>query len=169
MPAIAFDVNTMNDAGTITHVGFTATQTIRWTSGDNPTVTAASVSFGTPVRTVDDNLTVYALYQNSGDSDLYVKKSTDKGATFGSGTDVFTATVTAADTNVSKNQLAYLRGSTVFPFLVNDNGTLKYNEVVLRTDAVGALVDGTSSVSGAGDVRLRPRQALARSPPLPRP
>ena len=134
--AAALDVCTF---GATSHIGFTPAQTFRWTSADNPTVTAASVTFGTPTRTVNDGADVHALYQNSADSDLYVKKSTDSGATFGTGTNVFTATVTAADANVSKNQTAYQRGSSiVFPYIVNDNATLKYNEAVIRSTAVAA-------------------------------
>lgn len=137
--AATLDACTFNDAGTIRHVGFTPAQTIRWASADNPTVTAAAVAFGTPTRTADDGTDVYALYQNSADSDLYIKKSTDRGATFAAGTDVFTATVAAVDANLSKNQLAYQRGSdVVFPYIVNDNGTLKYNESIVRTTAVAA-------------------------------
>jgi hypothetical protein len=123
-----------DSSGTIKHVGYTAAQSIRWDSADNPTVTAASITFGTPVRATDDGTDAWALYQNSADSDLYVKKSTDNGATFGSGIDVFTATVAAADANVSKNQAIYLRGTAyVIPYVVNDNGTLKYNEYTVRT------------------------------------
>jgi hypothetical protein len=123
-----------DSSGTIKHVGYTAAQSIRWDSADNPTVTAASITFGTPVRATDDGTDAWALYQNSADSDLYTKKSTDNGATFGTGTDVFTATVTAADANVSKNQAIYLRGTQyVIPYLANDGGTWKYNEAVVRT------------------------------------
>jgi len=149
------DACSYNDAGTIRHVGYTAAQTIRWASADNPTVTAASMVTGTPVRATDDGTTVYALYQNSADGDLYVKSSTDNGATFGSGTNVFTGTVAAAAANVSKNQLVYQRGSNVVvPYLVNDNSVLKYNESTVRTVITGTLFvnEVADTISAAGTV-----------------
>jgi len=139
--------------GTIRHVGYTAASAFRWTSADNPTVTNAAVTFGTPVRATDDSGKFYALYQNSTDSDLYVKSSTDNGATFGTGTNVFTATVAAADANLSKNQLIYQRGNNfVIPYIVNDSGTLKYNESTVRSAAVNMTLtadSGSYALTGA--------------------
>jgi len=144
------DACSYDDAGTIRHVGFTAAQSIRWASADNPTVTAATVTFGTPVRVADDGTDVYALYQNSADSDLYTKKSTDNGATFGSAVSAFVGTVTAAAASVSKNQLIYQRGNFVFPYLVNDGGsTWKYNEYTVRSVSTNKTLDATVGASYA--------------------
>lgn len=145
------DASAFDNAGTIRHAAFTAAQAVRWASADNPTVTAASVTFGTPVRTVDDGTDVYALYQSSADSDLYIKKSTDFGATFGTAISAFVGTVASAAANLSKNQTAYQRGfAIVFPYIVNDNGTLKYNEYTIRTLTPTAA----SSIGGAGAVTV---------------
>jgi hypothetical protein len=153
-----------DDAGTIRHVGFTAGQSIRWASADNPTVTAATVTFGTPVRATDDGTDVYALYQSSTDSDLYTKKSTDNGATFGSAVSAFVGTVTAADANVSKNQTIYLRGSNyVVPYLVNDGGTWKYNETTVRSLATGytlTALTGAFTLAGVSPILRVERKAL---------
>ena len=129
------DACTYNNAGTTKVVALTSGRAIRFDSADNPSIASStSVTMGTPVRATDDGTDVYALYQSSTDSDLYTKKSTDNGATFGSAVSAFVGTVTAADANVSKNQLIYQRGSNVvIPYLVNDNSVLKYNEYVVRT------------------------------------
>jgi len=129
------DACSYNNAGTTKVVALTSGRAIRFDSADNPSIASStSVTMGTPVRATDDGTDAYVLYQNSTDSDLYVKKSTDNGATFGSAVSAFVGTVTAADANVSKNQLIYQRGSNVvIPYIVNDNGTLKYNEHTVRS------------------------------------
>ena len=147
----ASDIVSFDDAGTIRHVAFHSIGTAhRWASADNPTISTASYSGGSgSVRGVDDSQNVYALYVLPADGDLYIKSSSDDGATWGSATNVFTGTIsTSGDTSVSKNQTAYQRGSSVvFPYVVNDNGTLKYNEYLIRTVVISNV--GTANGVGA--------------------
>jgi len=158
------DVVTINDSGTIRHVGLTAVGEFRFTSADNPTIsTNLTAILGTPARGVDDSLIAYALYRDSASSDLYVKTSSDFGATWGTGAASFVATVAGVDTNLSKNQHAYQRGSlVVFPYIVNDNGTLKYNEYTVRTLAPPAaeldLTVGAVAVAGPAQTLRADRQ-----------
>jgi hypothetical protein len=107
-------------------------------SADNPTEATGDTSImsnpSIPTACFVDGTDVWALLANSSDSDLYVAKSTDNGATFGSATNAMTATVAAAGTNLSVDGNIFTRGSSVvIPYVVNDNGTLKYNEYVVRT------------------------------------
>ena len=148
------DACSYNNAGTTKVVALTSGRAIRFDSADNPSIASStSVTMGTPVRATDDGTDAYVLYQNSTDSDLYTKKSTDNGATFGSAVSAFVGTVTAADANVSKNQLIYQRGSNVvIPYIVNDNGTLKYNEYVIRSVSTNKTLTadgGSYALTGA--------------------
>jgi len=115
--------------------------TLRLDSSDNPTVTfanqsiaAATIPHRIGVDISNDEVTI--AYRSSADSDLYAIKSTDDGATFGSPASLFVGTVANADANLSKNASGgmYQRGSNfVVGYIVNDNGTLKYNEYVIRS------------------------------------
>lgn len=101
-------------------------------SGNTPTLNtsnAPSAVSTAPAALFVDGVDVWAVGRNSADSDLYAVKSTDDGATWGTATDIFTGTVASATTNLSKDGNIYSRGSyNVIPYIVNDNGTLKYNE-----------------------------------------
>jgi hypothetical protein len=110
-------------------------------SGANPTLVAGSIdgAGGIP-RIFNDGTDAYALFRFSTDSDLYVSKSTDSGASWGTKASAFVGTVALADANLSKDGNIYQRGSDyVIPYVVNDNGTLKYNEYVVRTVASETL------------------------------
>jgi hypothetical protein len=108
---------------------------IRFDSGNTPTLARATIlaNLGA-LRLSNDGTDVWALYRNATDSDLYVKKSTDDGGTWGTATNVFTGTVGATDPVLSIYGDIYTRGTAVvIPYIVNDNGTLKYNEYTVRT------------------------------------
>lgn len=132
-----------NDAGTtrIVHVLLSTNNTgptaFRFTSIATPTFTTTSIDAGSvsnwPVRPFLDGTTVYAVYRNNTDGDLYVRSSADNGATWSSATNIFTGTVAAADANLSVDGAIYTRGNVVIPYIVNDGGTLKYNEYTVRT------------------------------------
>jgi hypothetical protein len=129
------DIATFIDAGpTVRFVGVGASHAARWNSADNPTVTTVGLATGQPVRIGDTGGVFYALYRGSADSDLYITTSPDNGATWTTGVNVFTGTVALADANLSANQSFYTRNTaTVFPYIVNDNGTLRYNEYQIST------------------------------------
>jgi hypothetical protein len=124
-------------ATTPNFVGLTAAGAFRWTSGSNPTVTNAAVTLGTPVRAADVDGVFYALYRESADSDLYIKTSSDNGATWGSAVSAFVGTVGAFPNTLSINQSIYTRGGRkVFPYIVNDNGIQYYNEYTIPLPSV---------------------------------
>jgi hypothetical protein len=128
-------------------------------SSDNPTVTPVAVSSATNsshphrigVDTETDDVTI--VYRNTADSDLYAVKSTDDGATWGAAVSFFVGTVGNTDAAVSRSSSGsmYGRGANfVVGYIVNDNGTLKYNEYTIRAN-VSSLV-GTASGVGASSV-----------------
>jgi hypothetical protein len=90
-----------------------------------------------PLRLYHDGTDLRLLFRGSSDSDLYVMQSTDHGLTFGAPVSAFAATVAANQNNLSEPGASgdvYQRGTAVvIPYAVNDNGTWKYNEYVLRT------------------------------------
>lgn len=107
-------------------------------SADNPTINLASNVVSTyPMSIFSDNGIAYALYNYSSTGDLYVKSSSDGGASWSPaspGTLAFTGTVATSIANLSRDGNIYLRGNDyVIPYVVNDNGTLKYNEYVVRS------------------------------------
>ncbi len=119
-----------------------ATNVDAFDDGNTPAINTVVVEavVGTPVRTFNDIVTAYCVYRDSADSDLYVETSTDNGATWGTKTNIFTGTVAGVDTNLSIDGNIFLRGSDyVIPYVVNDNGTLKYNEYVVRSIASDEL------------------------------
>jgi len=157
------DIATFIDAGpTVRFVGIGASHAARWSSADNPTVTTVGVATGQPVRIGDTGGVFYALYRGSADSDLYITTSPDKGATWTTGINVFTGTVALADANLSMNQLCYTRGtSVVFPYIVNDNGTLRYNEYSIPQPTADAWNVNDKSVNV--DLTNSDRTATANS------
>jgi len=105
--------------------------------GNTPTVniaTPANLGSATFGRPFNDGTDAYILFRFTTDSDLYVSKSSDNGATWGTKASAFVATVNNAEANLSIDGNIFTRGSSVvIPYVVNDNGTLKYNEYVVRT------------------------------------
>jgi hypothetical protein len=104
-----------------------------------------------PLRLFVDNSTFYAVYRGTADNDLYVRSSTDDGATWSSATNIFTASV-GADEIMSKDGGVYIQGGNyVIPYIVEDTGSaLKYNEYILRS----AVVTTNTSTAIAGDTAL---------------
>jgi len=95
----------------------------------------------------NDGTDVWALYRSSTASDLYVIKSTDDGASFSGEALALTGTVANVSADLSKDGNIYLRGNDyVIPYVVNDNGTLKYNEYVVRS--VAAAVETNTFTQG---------------------
>jgi hypothetical protein len=87
-------------------------------------------------RIVASGTNFWVIYSRSDTGDIYWSKSTDSGATWSAETLALVATDTASGPNgdewLSFNGTAYTRGgNTVFGYVVNDSGTLKYNELVL--------------------------------------
>lgn len=109
----------------------------RATSADSLAWTATTTSFTSatnPIRVFPDGTDIWVLYRDSA-NDLYVRKSTDLGVTFGNAALVMTADVAQdAVISIDADRTGVLvRGSDyVIPFFVNDNGTLKYNEYAVR-------------------------------------
>ena len=89
-----------------------------------------------PERLFNDGSDAWILFRKS-DGAVYVRKSTDALATSGSeATAHSSTTVAAADINLSIDGAVYQNGTRiVVPFFVNDNGTIKYNEYLIRTTA----------------------------------
>jgi hypothetical protein len=132
----------------ITSNGNGAQTTARFDSSDAPTVTFANQSIADAtiphrIGTFPDTDDVTIVYRSSADSDLYSIKSTDDGATFGAPVSFFVGTVSNTDLTVSRSSSGsvYVRGSdNVVGYIVNDNGTLKYNEQALLAGVTGNLV-----------------------------
>ena len=118
--------------------------TVRFDSADTPSPTVANQTISIadiPHRIGVDPVTndVTIVYRSTADSDLWAIKSTDDGATFGSPVSFFVGTVASADTNLSRSSTGsfYSRGGyDVVGYVVNDNGTWKYNEYVVRAPAI---------------------------------
>lgn len=121
-------------------VGSGVIGSIFFDSGNTPTLTASTGNVTNPdfprrvyVDTGDSNK-VWILYTKGTDLDLRVINSTDHGSSFANDALAFTATVNQNDVNLSVDGSIYQRGNDfVIPYVVNDNGTLKYNEYVVRT------------------------------------
>lgn len=114
----------------------------RFDDANVPTITAvtvetASASDNIPVRIFNDSATFYTVFRKGSDSDLYLESSTDFGATWGSQVDIASLSVGSVDDNaLSCNGNIFQRGSDfVIAYVVNDGGTLKYNEYVVRSVA----------------------------------
>jgi len=141
----------------------TSQSAMRFDSADNPTVSFASAlatNTTTPHRIGVDPLTldVTIVYRSSVDSDLYAIKSTNDGANWSAPVSFFVGTVAASDANLSKSSTGSLYsrgGSDVVGYVVNDNGTWKYNESVVRApataDAWNVNDKSTNTVLSNGD------------------
>jgi hypothetical protein len=100
------------------------------------TVTQAGVALTNallPVRPFVDGTDVIVLYPKA-DGDLWFRKTIDHGVTWQAETAAtFVGTVASVEANLSKDATIYQRGNAVvIPYVVNDNGTWKYNEHVVR-------------------------------------
>jgi hypothetical protein len=87
-------------------------------------------------RIVASGTNFWVIYSRSDTGAIYSSKSTNSGATWSAETLAMVATNTNTGANgdewLSFNGTAYTRGgNTVFGYVVNDSGTLKYNELVL--------------------------------------
>jgi hypothetical protein len=123
-------------------------QGMRFDSALTPTVTGTSTG-GTnsgSIRLFNDSGNVYAYY-GLGSTTLSVKTSTDNGATWGSGTLDYTGTTSVSIISHDARAVYQSGNSIVFPYIMNDNGTLKYNEYTIRTLGIS----GTSSITEDSD------------------
>jgi hypothetical protein len=140
----------------VTSGGNGVQQTLRLDSSDNPTATFAdqSIVAAIPHRigTFPNTDDVTIVYRSSADGDLYSIKSSNDGATFSAPVSFFVGTVAGNDASVSRSSSGsvYARGSgNVVGYIVNDGGTLKYNEFALSSAAY-TLTALTGAVAPAG-------------------
>jgi hypothetical protein len=122
--------------------GSTTTTTIfGFDSADTPSYssfTSTGSGPGQPSRLFYDtgDARLWVLGRSSTDSDLYVTSSTNDASSWSTPVKTFTATVNGNDYDLSKFGTIYQRGNDiVIPYVVVDNGTMKYNEHVVRTVA----------------------------------
>jgi hypothetical protein len=108
-------------------------RTVLFDSADAPTYTVGqSAAFGMPGRLFYDTTTLYALYGDAA-NDLSIKTSTNNATAWSAATAVFVGSVGASDIALSMDGGIYQRGNAfVFPYVVNDGGTWKYNEYLVR-------------------------------------
>jgi len=138
----------------------TGQSTMYFNSADNPTPSFANHSItaaDNPHRIGVDGTDVTIVYRNSTDSDLYAIKSTNDGASFGSPVSFFVGTVASSDANLSRNPsgAVFSRGAdVVLPYVVNDNGTLKYNESIVRSTGVTGTLGRTEDPDVAASTGL---------------
>jgi hypothetical protein len=138
----------------VTNSGNGTQQTLRLDSSDNPTVTFAdqSLAITAPHRIGVDTSTndVTIIYRTSGP--LEAIKSTNDGATFGAPVSFFAGTVPIGDVGVSRNSSGgmYQRGNNVVVgYIVNDNGTWKYNEYFIRyINPLYSVTENTNTTFG---------------------
>jgi len=119
-----------------------------------------------PARVFNDGTDVYVVVRDDITSDLYLYTSTTDGVSYGARTVFFTGTVAAANVNLSIDAIIYQRGSNfVIPYIVNDNGTLKYNEYTVRTSGPAGYTlpadKGTFTLSGVTTILARARKFSA--------
>jgi hypothetical protein len=111
-------------------------------SGNTPTVNTSGAVGASGLmnagsgRIVSNGTDFWVIYSRSDTGDVYSSKSTDSGATWSAESLAMAATNATSGPNgdewLSFNGTVYTRGSnTVFGYVVNDAGTLKYNELVL--------------------------------------
>ncbi len=86
-----------------------------------------------------DGTDLYALFIKGADLDLYRDKNAD-GAGWGTDAKEFTGTVNSVGANV------YARSGTKLAYVIDDGGTVKYNEFAIS----GGFTEATASASGTG-------------------
>jgi hypothetical protein len=143
-----------------------AAGTVSFLSANTPTLALAgypsAIPNALPSALFVDGTDVYSLAGLTPDNRLYVSKSTNSGVTWGTAVIASFANVTigtAGRNNLSRDGNIYQRGNNiVIPYLVNDGGTLKYDEYVVRSLAPPAAeIDLT-----VGAVTLSGKTALLR-------
>jgi len=157
-----------------------------WTTTDTSTMTATSsdtatwgtplyhsstqtgsIPFAMPIGLFVDGTTLWLFARRSTDSDLYIKYSTDIGVTWTAPTVMFAGTIASNNIGLSIDGTIYQRGSNVvIPYIVNDSGTLKYNEYTVRSLTVGyTLPAAVGAVALAGATTgLRADRRMAAAP-----
>jgi len=112
------------------------------------TTSSAVDGFPTPyicTNTMFDGTDIYQVYIANANSDAYVLRSADRAAANNVGI-VTLANITGQ--GLSKDGKIYQRGSdVVIPYIVNDAGTLKYNEYTVRTVTADAWNSGDKTAS----------------------
>lgn len=115
---------------------------IYFNSADAPTINSnGSVASGSASRLYYDVTDIWVLYLKA--DGVYVKKSTDDGATYGS--EILAYSVTTSNTPSIDGNI-YLRSTSyVIPYLISDLGTLKYNEYEVRSSVTTPWADMSGS------------------------
>jgi hypothetical protein len=135
-------ISYLNGATTKVVVGLTANgtnlNTLTFDSGNTPTTTNGGISSGSTngnnFRLFSDGTDVYAIYNEATNGDIQINKSTDNGVTFDSAVVIYTGSIADVERNLSFDAgLPYESGwDYVYPYIINDAGTMYYNEYVLR-------------------------------------
>ena len=126
-------------------------RTPRWTgvfrfdSADVPSFTSLTTTVSGAMagiwRVFADDERFYVLHAETTSADVYVSTSKDHGATWSTPTVSMAATLATATAWCSTNGgRVYERGGNyVLPYVVNDAGTVKYNEVILRPATISTV------------------------------
>jgi hypothetical protein len=132
--------NSYDQSGTrkvIVAAGTSTTSNVYFDGGNTPTLNTSNGGDGTfsiPERVFNDGTTAYLVVRRTTTTGLAIISSTDGGATWSAITNIFSASITQADSNLSIDGNVFTRGSSVvIPYVVNDGGTLKYNEYLIRS------------------------------------
>jgi hypothetical protein len=113
----------------------------RFISSSAPTYTINNTTIAAnttgPSRVAADGIDLWSFFRTNLATNISVSKSTDHGATWGTPTISLTGlSVSALREVLSRGVSIFKRGSAyILPYVVNSNGTLKYNEYVVRWDA----------------------------------
>lgn len=126
-----------NVAGTIKFAGVSYGQCYSFDSANSPPITLVSidaVNGPQASRGFTDGTNLWALY-HVGTGGTYVAKSVNNGVSWGTPVLVYAPSTNNSDNDLSKYaRTIYTRGSSiVIPFILNELGTLKYNEYVVGT------------------------------------
>lgn len=136
--------NVINSIGLTTNVW----DSINFASGNTPTLAAVAAISGSASggegSIILDGTTAWYIAQKTATT-LGITSSTDDGTTWAASGTEYTGT-TSVTLSSRKAGVSYVSGGNwVFPYIVNDNGTLKYNEHIIRsintsiTPTVGTL------------------------------
>lgn len=107
---------------------------------------------------------LYTLYRDSVSAgNLLVRSASDSAGPWSAATTAMTSAVAAAEPNLSVDGLVYQSGyNVVIPYIVNDNGTLKYNEYVLRSLGVPPPTFVDIPMIGKPPVGANPMMSMKR-------
>jgi hypothetical protein len=125
-------------------------------SGNTPTLTS-TVGGGTNTSTsrlFQYNGTVYHLWNVTGNNaNINLHTSADNGATYVSSSVVYTGTSTCS--LFSHDGAVYQSGSNiVVPYLILDNGTLKYNEYTVQYGLAASITEANDTVSSTANPKI---------------